>query len=185
MIYTYTYILYTPQGTDTYPTVPGKLGKSWTQTCPFLTAIGWLAICSREGSFSRWVRFPQLRLPLESDPGSLTLPGFFDKSSLRISVIFHNQPIPIPSMGRVWYIYLHENPQKSTIHGSVNIPFVPWMVWDIIHDWYNGSMDFCWFFNGKLVDIPWEPRKPSFLGVISPYWGFKTFICPWVVGVQG
>ena len=28
--------------------------------------------------------------------------------------------------------------------------------------------------------------KPSFLGVTSPiYWGVKTFIFPWVVGVQG
>ena len=38
---------------------------------------------------------------------------------------------------------------------------------------------------------PWEPTFPSFLGVITIYnpyiiyWGFKTFIFPWVLGSKG
>ena len=35
-------------------------------------------------------------------------------------------PMTHPSDKR--YIYLHENHKKSTIHGSVHIPFVPWMI---------------------------------------------------------
>ena len=41
------------------------------------------------------------------------------------------QPIPKPigSMGRVpVYLPIHECHQNPTIHGSVNIPFVPWIL---------------------------------------------------------
>ena len=37
----------------------------------------------------------------------------------------------------------------------------------------------------QTIHVPWERTFPLFLGVISPiYWRFKTFIFPWVVGVQ-
>ena len=52
----------------------------------------------------------------------------------------------------------------------------------VIHFW---GIDFSKKEEGSQR-APWEATFPSFLGVISPiYWWLKSFIFPWVFGVQG
>ena len=65
-------------------------------------------------------------------------------------------PRNIDFFNGTWYIYLYMKTPKTTT--QVNV--------------------------GNCAAIPWEPKTPTFFGVISPiYWGFKnfkTFIVPWV-----